>query len=274
VGEIRGVKRVIDSLQLHDEPGSVSRFQRHPMHTGERMWQESWPPALRLGGAYAGTRGLLHGLRRGGFLGFILGLAGGGLLVRSAMNMSWRRITGIGAGYRAIDIRKSIQIDARPEQVYAFLRRFESFPRLMSHVHEVTDLGNGRYRFSVTGPGGTAVSWIADLTRDIPNKLIGWRSVEGNVVAHAGVLRLIENEGGTRLDVRFSYNPLGGAIGHGIAKLAGLDPRHQLDEDLARFKSLLERGDERARDAVVRDEAEAPIARDWPSSERPDSSRH
>jgi hypothetical protein len=39
-----------------------------------------------------------------------------------------------------------------------------------------------------------------------------------------------------------AYNPPAGAIGHGVAKLFGVDPKHELDADLLRLKTYLESG--------------------------------
>jgi uncharacterized membrane protein len=43
-------------------------------------------------------------------------------------------------------------------------------------------------------------------------------------------------------DNPMSYNPPAGAIGHVIASLFGSDPKHAMDEDIVRLKSLLEEG--------------------------------
>ncbi len=39
-----------------------------------------------------------------------------------------------------------------------------------------------------------------------------------------------------------SYGPPGGAVGHTVASLFGGDPQQLMDEDLVRFKSLVEKG--------------------------------
>jgi len=44
------------------------------------------------------------------------------------------------------------------------------------------------------------------------------------------------------VDIRLSYNPPGGAIGHVVAKLFGADPKSEMDEDLRRLKTALETG--------------------------------
>jgi uncharacterized membrane protein len=76
-----------------------------------------------------------------------------------------------------------------------------------------------------------------------PNGCIAWKSVPGAMLANAGIVRFQENgDGTTRVDVRLSYNPPGGAMGHAIAAMFGSDPRTEMDQDLARMKTLIETG--------------------------------
>jgi uncharacterized membrane protein len=60
---------------------------------------------------------------------------------------------------------------------------------------------------------------------------------------------------GTRVHVQMRYTPPAGAVGHGLAALLGADPRRALDEDLVRFKSLLEEGKTSVRGQTVTREA-------------------
>jgi len=48
--------------------------------------------------------------------------------------------------------------------------------------------------------------------------------------------------GGTEVTVRLSYNPPAGAIGHAIAKAFGADPKSEMDQDLMRMKAMIETG--------------------------------
>jgi uncharacterized membrane protein len=87
------------------------------------------------------------------------------------------------------------------------------------------------------------VSWEGEIETLEPEQLLAWRSLPGSVVQNAGVARFEENpDGSTRLDIRLSYNPPAGALGHAVASLFGADPKHAMDEDLVRFQSLLEQG--------------------------------
>jgi uncharacterized membrane protein len=113
----------------------------------------------------------------------------------------------------------------------------------MSHVRDVRRTDGDRWHWVVAGPAGAPVEWEAEQTTFVPNQLIAWRSVPGSLVDQVGSVRFEPTlAGGTRLGVRLSYTPPAGAVGHAIAALFGADPRQAMDDDLARFKSLMEEG--------------------------------
>jgi uncharacterized membrane protein len=45
------------------------------------------------------------------------------------------------------------------------------------------------------------------------------------------------------VNIRLTYNPAVGGVGHLVASLFGADPKSQLDEDLVRMKSFVETGE-------------------------------
>jgi uncharacterized membrane protein len=55
-----------------------------------------------------------------------------------------------------------------------------------------------------------------------------------------------------------TYTPPAGALGHVFARLLGADPKKQMDDDLLRFKSLLETGKATGRETVSREELPVP----------------
>jgi uncharacterized membrane protein len=61
---------------------------------------------------------------------------------------------------------------------------------------------------------------------------------------HAGVVRFEPAPGGrgTVVTAEMQYTPPGGAVTAAAAKLIGLAPEQQLQEDLRRFKQLMETG--------------------------------
>jgi uncharacterized membrane protein len=188
-----------------------------------------------LGGALA-----LYGLIRRGTLAGILRTLGTGLLVGAVGRSSWSGGLPALDRRRAVDIQKTLFIQAPLDQVYAFWSNYENFPLFMSHVREVEDLGDGRSHWSVSGPGGVPIEWNAALTQQTPNEVIAWRSEAGSMLENAGIIRFVASGTGTRVDLRFCYHPPAGGAGQAVAELLGSDPRAKLNEDLGRMKSLLE----------------------------------
>jgi uncharacterized membrane protein len=207
------------------------------------LLQENWAPAPRFLAGVFSIALLGYSLRRSGPFRLIAGSVGLVLLSRSLTNMDLKRLTGIAAGPRAVEIVKEIHVRAPVEEVFTFWTALENFPRFMSHVKEVRRISDRRYHWKVAGPAGIKFEWDADVTSLVPNQLLAWKSVEDASVENAGAVRFERRpDGGTRVNVRLWYNPPGGALGHAFAKLLGSDPKKQLDDDLLRFKSLIEVG--------------------------------
>jgi uncharacterized membrane protein len=139
----------------------------------------------------------------------------------------------------------TITVNRPAQEVYRYWRDFENLPRFMSHLESVRITGERRSHWVAKAPGGTNVEWDAEITEDVPNKLIAWRSLEGADVENSGVVRFEEAPGGRGTEVRVEmvYNPPGGLVGAGIARLFGEEPGQQIKGDLRRFKQVLETGE-------------------------------
>ena len=87
------------------------------------------------------------------------------------------------------------------------------------------------------------VEWDARIINEVENKVIGWQSLEGSMVATAGSVNFEETPRGTTVRVNFQYNPPGGKIGAAVARLFGEEPNQTVREDLRRLKRLLETGE-------------------------------
>jgi uncharacterized membrane protein len=243
-----GVRDVDNQLRIHNRPGDIPNLQggqEGRKRGGARfeLMQSNWAPATRLLATLTG--GALIGLclRRKDAVGVAAGTLGFGLIMRGVTNLETRRILGIGGGRRAIDFHKTINIDAPVERVFEFWNNPHNFPHFMTNVRDVRDLGNGRSQWTVAGPAGFSVKWNAVVTDIVPNKLIAWKSEAGSAIANAGIVRFDpNNEGGTRVTIRMSYNPPAGAIGHAFAKVFGANPKREMDQDLLRMKTMIETG--------------------------------
>lgn len=255
VRSMRGVRGVDNRLEIHKQPDNVPGLQGGTGRTGRRidLLQENWAPGTRL---LVGAGGLvaLAAARNRGILAWPMTLAGAGVILRAATNMPLRRGLGLDDSRRGIEFQKTIHVSAPVEEVCALWRHPENFPRVMSRVKEVRKISDNHYHWVVSGPGGVSIGWDAVVTQFIPNQLLAWSSVPGSSVHHAGVIRFDKEDSGTRMQIRMSYNPPGGALGHLFASIFGADPKSAMDEDVARFKSLLEGGKTRAHGHRVRRE--------------------
>jgi len=153
-----------------------------------------------------------------------------------------QRSSALGGAREPIILNKTIHVDATPERVYELWSNYENFPRFMSNVQEVRDLGNGRSHWVVKGPVGSVVEWDARLTDSRRGEVIAWQSESDADVQNSGQVRFEPDGTGTRVSVYMSYMPPGGGIGHAIASLFASNPKQEMDEDLARMKAFIETG--------------------------------
>jgi uncharacterized membrane protein len=245
VSSTKGVVGVENRLEVHEQAGTIPGLQGGRPTAAETcaFLQVNWSPASRLLAGAAGGALLVYGAKRRGILGSAVGPVGFALLSRAITNLELKRIVGLESGPRTIDIEKTINIEAPIEEVYKFWTEHERFPEFMSRVREVRRIGDRRYHWVVAGPAGVSVEWDADITRLVPNETIAFRSLPGSAVEQQGLVHFSSTaDGDTCIDVKLSYNPPAGVIGHLIATLFGADPKKEMDEDLMRMKSFIETG--------------------------------
>jgi uncharacterized membrane protein len=202
---------------------------------------------------------VLYGLTRGTLGGVTLALGGGGLLYRgisghcdlyeaigfsTAGDAAENPNVTVRAGH-GIKVEKSLTINRTPAELYRYWRNFENLPRIMSHVEEVRGHDPIYSHWIVRGPAGTSVEWDAMVYNDKENELIAWRSLEGADVDNAGSVHFVPAPGGRGTEVRVSlkYDPPAGVVGATVAKLFGENPEQQIEEDLRRFKQVMEAGE-------------------------------
>jgi len=150
-------------------------------------------------------------------------------------------------------VRASVIINRSPEEVYRFWREFENLPRFMYHLESVRVIDQNRSHWVAKAPLGMTVEWDAEITEERPNELIAWRSLPNSDVDNSGMVRFEPAPSGRGTLVRavIRYSPPGGALGAGLAKLLGEEPGQQAQDDLRRFKQIMEVGEVVQSDASI-----------------------
>ena len=208
----------------------------------------------------AGTALAAYGLTRRSVAGLVISGLGGAMVWRGAtghcmlyeaLGLSSARDEGddgrnVSVPYgKGIRVEESVTINRPPDELYRFWRNFENLPRFMSHLNSVQVIDAQRSHWVAKGPAGSEAEWDAEIINEIPNELIGWRSVDGSQINNAGSVHFTRSvaDRGTEVKVILRYDPPGGVLGAAIAKLFGEDPAHQVQEDLRTLKQILETGE-------------------------------
>ncbi|HEX8031129.1 MAG TPA: SRPBCC family protein [Vicinamibacterales bacterium] len=207
----------------------------------------------------AGSALAAYGLKKRSIGGLVLSTIGGTLVWRGAtgkcpiyagLGISTAAGNGddnnISVAYgRGVRIERSVIVNASPEQLYTFWRNFTNLPRFMHNLEAVEVRDDKRSHWTAKGPAGKTVDWEAEIINEIPNELIGWRSVDGSQIDNAGSVHFnaIPGGRGTEVKVVLRYDPPAGRFGATVSRLLGEDPAVNVQEDLRRFKMLVETGE-------------------------------
>lgn len=159
-------------------------------------------------------------------------------------------------------LERSVEVDVPASTAYNTWTQFELFPQFMSDVEAVQQRGDRHLHWRAKVWGKTE-EWDAEITEQIPDKRIAWRSEGG--AANAGVVtfhRLADDR--ARVMLQMKYDPQ--AWSEKIGNALGIFTR-RVEADLKGFKQFVERrGDEisgwRGSVSAPRDAAQKDAERD------------
>jgi len=146
----------------------------------------------------------------------------------------------------AIKIERSVMVNRTPAECYATWRDPSNLPRFMQYLEEVARLDDSMARWRLRMPGGRVVEWTAVVFNDLPNELIAWKSTADSDIANAGSVHFRPTNGGRGTEVRLIMEaepPGAGVMPHSVARLIGVAPDALVQENLRRFKQLMETGE-------------------------------
>jgi len=133
-------------------------------------------------------------------------------------------------------IEKDIEVEAPLRAVYNQWTQFEEFPEFMDGVREVRQLDDTHVHWCAT-VGGKDVEWDSEITEQVPDQRVAWRSTTGKL--NAGTVEFQPIDGGrTRVCLTMEYDPEGAVENVGDA--LGVTSR-RVTKDLRKFKSFIEK---------------------------------
>jgi uncharacterized membrane protein len=137
-------------------------------------------------------------------------------------------------------IEKSIEVNVPVHTAYNQWTQFEDFPQFMEGVKEVRQLDNTHLHWHAE-VAGKDKEWDAEITEQVPDMRIAWRSVAG--ARNAGVVTFHRiDDTTTRIMLQMDYEPEG--VVENAGDISGA-LSHRVGGDLERFKDFIEsRGSE------------------------------
>ena len=162
--------------------------------------------------------------------------------ISDAPDHVWRRGT---ERYDENLLGNTVTVGLPRQQLYDEWRDFTRFPRFMENVESVEKLDEKRSRWTIKAPAGSSVELVTRITEDKAPNSITWESEPDSDIKTEGRVEFLDAGPGRGTMVRLimRYDPPGGIVGKGIAKLFQREPKIQSRRDLRRFKSLMETGE-------------------------------
>lgn len=185
----------------------------------------------------AGAALTVIGLSRRSKPGFALAAAGGAIAY-----LGWRTKA---AELDEFFARGSVLINCSAEEAYRRYSNLEDLPTFTYHLESVKQIGDRQYRWVALGPAGIPIQWDAEIVDQRPNEFISWRSSPNSALIAAGSVRFEKAPGGrgTIVTATTHFDHPAGEVGSAVAKMFGKDPSFLMQQDLRRFKALIEAGE-------------------------------
>lgn len=189
---------------------------------------------------------------------------GGALLNRSITNpfkkrflygayLTYRGITGNCLVYErlginatkphAVNVRGEFIIDKPANEVYAYWRNLSNLPLGIQHLMEVKMIDEHQSSWkSAVLSHILPLKWNAEIVKDEPGRLIGWRGSNGSIFHHVGKVEFEPTTDGlgTVLKIVLSYHPPIGGVGIILAKYINPLLEQLLKKEIINFKHTIE----------------------------------
>jgi uncharacterized membrane protein len=138
-------------------------------------------------------------------------------------------------------IEESIEVQVPVQQAYNQWTQFEEFPEFMEGIESVQQLDDTHVQW-VAEIGGESRQWTTEITEQLPDEKIAWKTIDGEVKNDGIVTFEQVGDGQTRVNVEMDVQ--GESTAENVADdLLGV-VKGQVRGDLERFKQLIENREE------------------------------
>ena len=132
-------------------------------------------------------------------------------------------------------VTESVDVHVPVRTAYNQWTQFEEFPRFMDGVREIRQLDDTHLHWK-TEIGGVKREFDAEITEQIPDERVAWKSIEGSQQAGVVTFHRLDDVH-TRVTVQMDFDPQG-VVEKAGAAIGAVD--HRVKGDLRRFKDYIE----------------------------------
>jgi uncharacterized membrane protein len=239
VAVVPGVRTVTDELVVKDHEGNGV-----PAKVARKSWDfvhGDWTPATKL---LAGTTGgvlLVNCLtaRRRYLSDVVLGTLGFGMLIRSLASNQ----RDAASNWQRVEFHKTLLIHAPIEKVFSFITTPGNWALITTKIFNLRWHSDDAFAKEIVLPGMNLYCSERIVCRK-DNECFATESLPDSWLTFNKELDFERAGDATRLHLKFSYLPPGGALGHAVGAMFGLDAKSFFDDFLMRAKTYLETGEQ------------------------------
>jgi len=158
----------------------------------------------------------------------IAGLAAGGYMLKKKMDQT---SSADGSSF----VEDTIEVDVPVRTAYNQFTQFEQFPQFMESVIEIKQLDDTHLQWRAR-VAGKEECWQSEITFQVPDKRIAWRSTSGPENSGAATFQAL-SDARSRVTLRMSYRPPGllETVGDALGAV-----KLELGRNLQNFKRFIE----------------------------------
>ncbi len=225
-------------MVIHDESlklrsGNFSIHREYPRNLGltERM------VSIFLGGVLL-SEGIKNPFKSRFWYGAYLSYRGftGKCLVYEQLGIDARKP-------HAVNIRGEFVIDKPAQEVYSYWRNLSNIPASINHMMDVEMIDENLSKWRSNALGNLIpINWKAEIVKDEPGHLIGWRAVKGSMLPHVGRVEFDQTPdgSGTILKIVLSFRPVAGGLGVVVSRMMTPVFEEILKKEIKTFKHKIE----------------------------------
>lgn len=145
---------------------------------------------------------------------------------------------------RGVRVARSFTVQRSREETFRLWQDVERWPEFMRHIEPVARIGEHRFHVLARGLSGRSYEWNMEMAPGREGESLGWSSVEGDMETEGSVhLQETIGDRGTIVAAVLGYRPARDLPATAVADFFHPGLKGVIEEDLRRFKQLIETGE-------------------------------